>query len=279
MSTTEEERTSSKYFPKWDGTKAAWPRFKVEMEGAIAGVSKYSAYVIALREDKFKILKSEEQSSQKDKEQQDMEYKIRRYDVELYKILISAIPNEGQGKKVYQLISKCKNKEYKDGSFKSAWTKLNKLNERTSTQTLRNLTSKYAALTMGEEEEPFDFLMKLSELRTLMEKHGKEITEEDYLQDTMDRLPKNYRSKKLELKTMIEKKEVTNEDDMLLELLTEYGDLFPEKIDDGTNLQDDDEKIESALVGQFKGRCNKCGEYGHMARDCPEKKTNGIVMT
>ena len=76
------------------------------MEGAIAGVSKYSAYVIALRDEKFHILKSEEQSAQADKDKQDLEYKIWRHDVELCKILVSAIPNVGIGKKVYQLNSK-----------------------------------------------------------------------------------------------------------------------------------------------------------------------------
>ena len=31
----------------------------------------------------------------------------------------------------------------------------------------------------------------------------------------------------------------------------------------------DDKEIEKALVtSQFKGRCNKCGKYGHKKQDC-----------
>ena len=36
-------------------------------------------------------------------------------------------------------------------------------------------------------------------------------------------------------------------------------------------VKDDDGEEETALVG-CKGKCNACGEYGHKARDCPNKK-------
>ena len=57
----------------------------------------------------------------------------------------------------------------------------------------------------------------------------------------------------------------------MLELMEEYSELFPEKNVDGTLLQEVETSTEdAALVTQFKGRCHKCGEYGHMAKNCTE---------
>ena len=45
VSGAEEARISKKHFPKWDCAKGTWPRFKVEMEEAIAGVGKHLAWL------------------------------------------------------------------------------------------------------------------------------------------------------------------------------------------------------------------------------------------
>ena len=57
MSTETEYDSSSSKYPKWDGAKENWPRFRTEMEGAISGQSRFEAYAAALRNTSYVVLK------------------------------------------------------------------------------------------------------------------------------------------------------------------------------------------------------------------------------
>ena len=254
---TEEDTYSSyKTYPKWDGAKASWPRFKDQFEGAIAGQSKYASYSRVLTSTTIAILGTGVASHQSDADKIKLEEKLREQDVELFKVLLTCIPTDNLGTRAYQLVRGAKNKTFKHGSFKLAWEKLIKVNEQKAKTVLDTLMAKYLTMKMEEEEDPYDFIMKMSELRRLMEEnHKHKIRETVYLKDILKKLPANYRTKKSEIETAMKAGEVTDEVDMILTLGEEYSDLFPGKAETGEILQAE-AKGDTALFGQFKGKCD-----------------------
>ena len=120
MSTETEFESSSSKYPKWDGAKENWPRFRTETEGAISGQSRFGSYAAALRNKSYVVLKPGQDSVAATDELQKLEEKLRRNDTELFRILCSCIKQEGEGRFVYQLIPKTKKDGYTDGSFKAA---------------------------------------------------------------------------------------------------------------------------------------------------------------
>ena len=270
-----EESTSSKTYPKWDGTKTSWSKFRVKMEGAIAGQSKYAAYSKVLTSNVIKILGTDEANTGNTEALQKINDKLREQDIEMYRVLLTCIPDNDQGTKAYQLILGAKTDHYKHGSFKLAWEKLIKINERKARTVLDTLLTQYLTLKMKEDEDPFDFIMKMSELRRLMrENHKHTIDEDSYLKDILKKLPQNYRTKRSEIEKDIADKKIKEETDLILELGDEYNDLFPDKAETGVTLQEGNSGTESALVGQFKGKCDNCGKWGHKRADCPDRKTS-----
>ena len=187
MSSETKNDSSSTKYPKWDGTKENWPRFRTEMEGAISGQTRFGSYATALRDKNYVVLKPDQVSVAATNELQKLEEKLRRNDTELFRILCSCIKQEGEEKFVYQLILKTKKDGYTDGSFKAAWELLIKVYERNSKEELKSLQKKYINLEMKEDEDPYQFFMKMADLRTLMENnHNHTIPEETYLQEIID---------------------------------------------------------------------------------------------
>ena len=111
MSSETEYDSSSTKYPKWDGTKESWPRFRTEMEGTISGQARFASYATVLKNKSYVVLKPGESSVAATDELQKLEEKLRRNDTELFRILCSCIKQEGEGRFVYQLILKTK----KDG--------------------------------------------------------------------------------------------------------------------------------------------------------------------
>ena len=135
--TEETDQTSSKTYPKWDGTKEKWPRFRTEMEGAISSQSRFETYSTALRSASYHILKPSEQSTKATEAEKKLEEKLRRADIELFRILGTCLERSGEGAFVYQLVPKSKAGGYTDGSFKAAWNLLIKVFERKVKEDLR----------------------------------------------------------------------------------------------------------------------------------------------
>ena len=211
----------------------------------------------------IKILKTGEASAAADADAKKLEEKLRTIDMELFRILLALLPDDPDGQRATTFCSSTVTSEYKHGSFIQAWQKLIKVYGGRSKTVLNTLKKQYLDLEMGEEDDPFEFVMKMSELRKLMrDDHKHTIKEEDYLQDILEKLPNNYRAKKSEIKTAIKDGEVKDETDMILTLGEEFGELFPAKAETGTILMAET-KGDTALFGQFKGKCDHCGKWGH----------------
>ena len=66
--------TSGKYYPKWDGSRTTWIRFKGEMEAMIACQStKFGTYSSILKTDTIKILKPGQSSTAATDDQKKLE--------------------------------------------------------------------------------------------------------------------------------------------------------------------------------------------------------------
>ena len=78
MSTESEyDYTSGKYYPKWDGTRPKWPRFRDDFMSMVACHStKYGRYYTILKNDNIKILKPQQISTAATEEERKEEEKV-----------------------------------------------------------------------------------------------------------------------------------------------------------------------------------------------------------
>ena len=273
-------------YPKFDGKKKHWEAFKTEFEGCLAAQSRLRDYNVLLKSEDDDVLMTNEEGTKAQKT-------LRDQDVEVFTSLLKSISKKKSGRKARELVSTAKNSDYHHGSFKLAWEILTKVYEQSSKATLKKLQLEYLTMKMGKEEEPLKFVLRMSEVKRVMAAdHGYEIEDEMYFRDVVDRLPKAYRSKKKELLKQIESDgddKITNQVELIMELQDEYSDLYPHKAktgltmreddsdeecsDDEESSSDDDSNGDKALyAGYYKGRCNRCGGWGHKASQCPTKK-------
>jgi hypothetical protein len=123
---------------------------------------------------------------------------------------------------------------------------------------------------LKKKVDPDIFITHLEDVQTRMEIMGSKMTDEQFMMHILNNLTSDYMMDISKLKDRIGSKD----NPLDIEDMREALSLTFERMNDGAN-NDSDEEETALAAGQFKGRCNACGKYGHKSADCRSKGKSG----
>ena len=191
-------------------------------------------------------------------------------------ILLSIEGQTKAGKVAFNLVDNCTTADQPDGNAKLAWDRLvNKYAPQTAPSYI-TLKKEFANSKLADStENPDEWITDLECLRTEMNKvtiSGKsDMTDVDVIIHILSNLPEEYEVQVNELEERLQDAStVVPIEDVRTKLNARYA-----RIQKAEEARAEDKAL-AAFRKQFKGLCNKCGEYGHKAGDpiCKESGQN-----
>ena len=196
----------------------------------------------------------------------------RRMNALGYEDLVTSIDTEkDEGLAVFQIVKNSRNEDYKRGNCKIAWDAIVAKYSGSTTTSKVVLKKDFNKSEMGEYEDPTVYITKMEGKRARMLEAGIEVSNEDFFIHIIGNLPEQYDIEAHEFERIM--------DSGVKNLSIEYMKNKTKARYDRINLknleiQGEDESEKALYSSQFKGRCYKCGEYGHKAINC--KADNNI---
>ena len=133
-----------------------------------------------------------------------------------------------------------------------------------------DLQQDYFDLKMDDVEQPSTFIVKLERQRKKLKDNGIKYGDDEFLKQILAKLPKGkdgelgpYQVEKRNIELQMQTKQGYGIGDLTTALEKVYKDIYGE---DGSGKAN--EQAYLAYKKVYKGRCDKCGKYGHKARDC-----------
>ena len=180
-----------------------------------------------------------------------------------------------KGQSVFYLIEKFHDVHdgYAGGQFYKEWEALTKRYEEVESKSLADLKEDYYGAKMTMDQQPSLFVVKMERMKIKMKEKGFKISEEDFINDVLSKLPESKDPKSMnpyQIKKLFIKEKMTSGytlDDMTTDLEKTYVEDVEDKIEKSTQ-NAEGEKAFYTPGKTFKGKCNKCGKMGHKGRDC-----------
>lgn len=191
-------------------------------------------------------------------------------------ILLSINGQTKQGKIAFNLVDNCSTAEQPEGNCKIAWERLvHKYAPKTAPSYIQ-LKKDFANSKLASvDTDPDEWMTDLECLRSEMNKvqiPGKtDMSEVDLIIHILSNLPEEYEVAVSEL----EEKLKNTSTPLSIETVREKLNSRYERMTKNAEAKEE-EKALAAFKKQYKGRCSKCGEYGHKSADCSERnKSSG----
>ena len=189
-------------------------------------------------------------------------------------IMLSIDTDKAGGRVAFNIIKGSKDPDkYKDGNVKIAYERLKKKYCPTSAPNLTKVYRKFYGAKFKKNGDPDVFITQMEDWRTQMLSMNHPISDEQFMVHIINLLPKAY---ELEV-SQLEKRVGAINNPLTIEDMREELDLRYERL----NIRDDDDDDdgdgeEQALYASsgFKGKCHKCGKYGHKAANCRTNKNS-----
>ena len=169
---------------------------------------------------------------------------------------------------------------YAGGNFKKAWEAMIKRYEDTDVILKSDLKQLYYETKMDADDVPSLFVVTMEKLRNKLANEASfKVSDEDFMLDILAKLPKGKQEGEMgpyQIERRIIEREIKNPatsydlEALTLDLEKVYNDINGKKDedDDDRGEKEHTDKAFAAYSKQFKGRCRKCGKYGHMGKDC-----------
>jgi hypothetical protein len=211
------------------------------------------------------------------KEDKEEEKTIQRQNMEAAGMLLQSISTDTpEGKAVFYQVEKYVDADegYSGGNFIKAWEVLCKRYDETEIVDLVDIQQEYFDMKIEDQGRPSTFIVNLERMKKKLKDNGYKIEDADFIKQILAKLPKGkedevgpYQTEKrtIELQMKIEK------DYDLAKLTRDLEKVYKTlntSDEDNVDLSDGKEKALVVYSGQFKGRCHKCGKFGHKGFEC-----------
>ena len=216
--------------------------------------------------------------------------KVLNLYVKAYMEIIACLSMKtAEGRVAMNLAIASKSSRYPKGNCAQAWKNLERKYSPHTAAGLSRLKKLYVNAKLRPGADPDMFIDYLERLRVQLSEMGDIIGDRIFLIDLISKLNKDYENVVDKINDMLDTTE--NDDELNIELIRDrlrskfermtkdrpFFKKYKPKMNFKMNDNDDEESVDEALVtnGKFKGRCHKCGQYGHKGANCPKKK--GII--
>jgi transposase InsO family protein len=195
--------------------------------------------------------------------------KIRELNEQGYSdLILSMDTKENAGKVAFNLVRSSKNEDYEDGNIATAFKSLQRKYSPKTAPTLAKYHKLFYSAKLKKKADPDVFITYLEDLRLNMAEMKSKMTDDQFLLHLLNSLTKDYDPEVKDL----EKRIGSDDNPLDIEEVREDLNLRYERLgkpDDDSGSEDEEHAL--YVGGQFKGRCNKCGKYGHKAVACRSK--------
>ena len=191
-------------------------------------------------------------------------------------IILSINHTSKQGKIAFSLVKNCKTTEYPEGNCKLAWDRLVAKYAPKTAPSLLKLKKQFANSSLHRDVHPDEWITELESLRNEMNgiSISSKMTDQDFMIHILNNLPEEYDVvlDGMESRLMLEE---SDSNKLTIENIRDKLNNRYERIIKNEEA-DLEEKALIAFKKQYKGRCSKCGEYGHKSGDwkCSESENN-----
>ena len=167
----------------------------------------------------------------------------------------------------FGLVDEAKSVVCPDGDAAKAWQKLMKRFEsKTSASKVKTMGQLHASRLTKKTKDPEVWISELELLRSRLTEMGTTVDDEFLILHILNNLPSDYDNVVENLEERVDS--VTNPlglEDVRQKLSEKYEKMrLRKKFKD----ESDDDEEQALFATKFKGRCNKCGKFGHKAKDC-----------
>jgi gag-polypeptide of LTR copia-type/Zinc knuckle len=193
-------------------------------------------------------------------------YTARKQNKSAYSALMLACTDKAS----FGAIDEARTTDNPNGMAKLAWDNLLKRFEPTDQTSEIEILDKLHNCTCSEHQNPDDWFAELIYIQQQAKSIKMELSDNQLIAHVLNNLPSQYKEYKAILLKQAKDGDLKITDTRDL-LRTAYKQMEREnKVD----------KEDTGFVGQFKkqfkGRCNKCGRYGHKSNDCKSDQLNGF---
>jgi hypothetical protein len=216
-------------------------------------------------------------SDPKDAEEQ----KYKKQNVKAYSEMMMAMDmKKSQARVAMNLIISSKSKRYPNGNAAAAWQKLCRKYAPNTAAEVSRIKEEYTNAYLKTKADPDAFVDYLERQCARLAEMDIEITNRTFLLDLIGKLTTEYDNIIEKINDILD-----NNRDISDEMVDQVRDRLRAKYErhikstrSNNSQNGNNNKEEGALTasGQFKGRCNRCGKYGHKGFECRTKKKDHI---